>query len=96
MDMAYRNAVQLHIANQLEYFLEYNQRPRFQINDDPFQLSERQFVKLFRLKKDTTIRLINIVKEHSAVPIRTSVSNATVQVSLDETCGMKLIVIKNV
>ncbi|XP_018363950.1 PREDICTED: putative nuclease HARBI1 [Trachymyrmex cornetzi] len=80
MDMAYRNAVQLHVANQLEYFLEYNERPRFQINDDPFQLSERQFVKLFRLKKDTTIRLINIVEEHSAVPLRTSVLNATVQV----------------
>ncbi|KYN34992.1 hypothetical protein ALC56_10680, partial [Trachymyrmex septentrionalis] len=34
-------------------------------------------LKLFRLIKDTTIRLINIVKEHSAVLSRTSAPNAT-------------------
>ncbi|XP_018370173.1 PREDICTED: uncharacterized protein LOC108765826 [Trachymyrmex cornetzi] len=79
IDMAYRNVIQLHIVNQLENCLEYNERPRFQINDDLFQISE-QFVKLFRLKKDTTIRLINIVEEHSAVPSRISALNVTVQV----------------
>jgi len=91
MNMAYQIALQNHIANQLENLYEYDERPRFQLKyDDLFQLSERQFIKLFRLRKDTTNRLINIVEEHSAVPSQSSALNATVQVSLNETCRIKI------
>ena len=49
--MAYRNAVFLHIK-QLENVYHYNKRPRFHIRDDPFQLSEKQFINIFQLKKE--------------------------------------------
>lgn len=42
MDMAYQNAVQLHIAEQLENIFNYNEGSRFHIKNDSFQLSERQ------------------------------------------------------
>ena len=47
MDLAYQNTVQLHIAEQLENIFDYNERPRFHIRDDPFHLSERQFINIF-------------------------------------------------
>jgi len=53
MNIAYQIALQNHIGNQLENLYEYDERLRFQLKyDDPFQLSERQFIKLFRLRKD--------------------------------------------
>ncbi|XP_071652224.1 putative nuclease HARBI1 [Temnothorax longispinosus] len=80
MDMAYRNAVQLHIAEQLENIYNFNERPRFHIRDDPFELPERQFRNIFRLKKETTNRLINIVEDNLIEPSRSSALDATVQV----------------
>ncbi|XP_018311535.1 putative nuclease HARBI1 [Mycetomoellerius zeteki] len=79
MDMAYRNAVFLHINEQLENVYHYNDRPRFHIRDDPFQLSERQFINIFRLKKETTIRFIDIV-ENYIEPLRPTALDATLQV----------------
>ncbi|XP_036147282.1 putative nuclease HARBI1 isoform X2 [Monomorium pharaonis] len=79
MDMAYRNAVLLHINEQLENVIYYNERPRFHIRDDPFQLSEQEFIQLFRLKKETTNRLINIIKD-IVEPSRSTALDATVQV----------------
>lgn len=84
MDMAYRNAVFLHINEQLENVYHYNDRPRFHIRDDPFQLSERQFINIFRLKKETTIRFIDIV-ENYIEPLRPTALDATLQVSIDNT-----------
>ncbi|XP_011858544.1 PREDICTED: putative nuclease HARBI1 [Vollenhovia emeryi] len=81
MDMACRNAVQLHIIEQLENAnFYYNEKPRFHVRDDAFLLSESQFVKLFRLKKETANRLINIVKENIEEPLRPTALDATTQV----------------
>ncbi|XP_019700799.2 uncharacterized protein LOC105191524 [Harpegnathos saltator] len=79
MNMAYQNAVQLHIAEQLENIFDHNKRPRFHIRDDPFELSERQFINLFRLKKETVNRLINIVEDNFVELSRSSALDATVQ-----------------
>ncbi|XP_025156197.1 uncharacterized protein LOC112588049 [Harpegnathos saltator] len=52
---------------------------RFHIRDDPFELLERQFINLFRLKKETANRLINIVEDNFVEPSRSSALDATVQ-----------------
>lgn len=80
MDLAYQNAVQLHIAEQLENIFDYNERPRFHIRDDSFHLSEQQFVNICRLKKETANRLINIVENNFVEPSRSSALDAIVQV----------------
>lgn len=77
MDMAYQNVVLLHVMEQLENVVHYNERPRFHVRDDPFQLSDRQFIKIFRLKKETTNRLINIVEDYLE-PLRSSALDANV------------------
>ncbi|XP_023288911.1 putative nuclease HARBI1, partial [Orussus abietinus] len=71
---------QLHIAAQLENAYDFGGGLRFQERDDAFDLPECQFVKLFRLKKETAERVINIVEENSTEPSRSSALDATVQV----------------
>ncbi|XP_025162286.1 uncharacterized protein LOC112590340 isoform X2 [Harpegnathos saltator] len=69
-----------HIAEQLENIFDYNEKPRFHIRGDPFELSERQFINLFRLKKETANRLINIVEDNFVELSQCSALDATVQV----------------
>nr|CAI5850118.1 unnamed protein product [Callosobruchus analis] len=40
--------------------------------EDPFELSDRKFIKIFRLTKDLTRQLINIVSPHVESPRRAS------------------------
>lgn len=44
--LAFRNALQLHFAQQLENLIDYNEEQRFHSQDDPFCLSEH-FIKIF-------------------------------------------------
>lgn len=81
--MPYRNAVHMHFINQLENLENYVERPRYHIRDDAFELlSEREFVSLYRLKKQTAQSVINIVEQNMGPTPRSSALDATVQVSL--------------
>ncbi|XP_023289986.1 putative nuclease HARBI1 [Orussus abietinus] len=71
---------QLHIAAQLKNAYDFGEGSRFRERDDAFDLPECQFVKLFRLKKETAERVINIVVENSTEPSRSSALDTTVQV----------------
>jgi len=64
MDMAYQNAVQFQIAEQLENIFDYNERSRFHMKDDPFQLSERQFTTRPRDNATIIIRRLQAVFCH--------------------------------
>jgi len=53
--------------------------PRFHLRDDPFELSERQFISLYRLDKDATDDIIDIVEQYHPQR-RSSALDASVQV----------------
>lgn len=63
MEIVRQNVVQLHIAEQLQNAYDFNDGAHFHERDNAFQLSEREFIKLFRLKKETAQRIIDIVGE---------------------------------
>ena len=80
MDLARR----LIIAALLLDDEDSNEGPHFHERDDAFELPQGEFMKLFRLKKETAERLIEIVEENTVEPSRSSALDATVQVSVDE------------
>ena len=50
---------------------------------DTFELTDRQFVKMFRLKKETANSVINIVEENLGHQLRSSALDPTTQVRLN-------------
>jgi len=57
-------------------------RRRFNIREDPFELSDQQFIKLFRLNKATVINLIEIVKSNLIPQRRISAIDSTTKVNI--------------
>lgn len=47
----------------------------------PLTLPEQEFIKIFRLRKERTEKIINIVNKYAAQPSVSSASDETVQVS---------------
>ncbi|XP_044755625.1 putative nuclease HARBI1 isoform X2 [Coccinella septempunctata] len=64
----------LHSIEVLEEAEFQSERPPriFHKRDDPFLLSDKQFIRLFRLSKDLARNLISIVSEHIVQPSRSS------------------------
>ncbi|XP_046752388.1 putative nuclease HARBI1 [Diprion similis] len=82
MDLVFRNAVQLRVAELLEDAVnQADVRPRrYNHRCDAFDLPERQFTKLFRLNKRVANHVIDIVEQYSDEPRRSSALDATIQV----------------
>lgn len=55
-------------------------RRRFHIRDDPFELSDNEFIRLFRLNKAAATNLINIVEPHLYPQKRISAMNSVTKV----------------
>lgn len=83
MDLALRNAIQMHIADDLDNLYNFNERPRFHSRDEAFELPERQFIRLFRLNKTTVDQIIDIVKANSQKPSRSSALDVNTQVIIE-------------
>lgn len=84
--MALQNAImQLDMMNLVENLMEdNNEGPRFHTREDPFELSERQFISNFRLSKEQVNSLIDLVDDHLGEPGRSSALSAKTQVSYCE------------
>ncbi|XP_043485108.1 putative nuclease HARBI1 isoform X1 [Leptopilina heterotoma] len=79
MDMALRNAIQLHIADQLENVVDFNER-QFHERQDAFELTDRKFIKQFRLKKELVDTVIDTVETNSRGGLRASALDPCTQV----------------
>lgn len=73
------NIVGADMLAEAERYVERNGR-HFRTREDPFELPERQFIKLFRLDKRTVDNIIDIVEQYHH-PTRSSALDASVQVS---------------
>lgn len=61
-----RNLINLNAINILKNAnILLNENRRYRQCDDPFELSDTKFIKLFRLNKEMVERLIYIVEEYS-------------------------------
>ncbi|XP_024878548.1 putative nuclease HARBI1, partial [Temnothorax curvispinosus] len=70
------------IMNALENVdIPERRRRRFHIREDPFELSNKEFVQLFRLNKAAATKLIEIVEPHLAPQTRISAINLTTKVT---------------
>lgn len=80
--MALQNAIAQHeMANLFQNLIDENDGPRFHAREDPFQLSDQQFINNFRLSKEQATRVINLVGRFTGEPSRSSALSANVQVS---------------
>jgi hypothetical protein len=62
--------------------VEIRPRRRFHIRDDPFELSNRQFIQLFRLNKAAARNLIEIVEPYLIPQRRISAIDSTTKVNI--------------
>ncbi|KAI4455233.1 hypothetical protein MML48_9g00013036 [Holotrichia oblita] len=70
------------ILEDLNEAEEEQERPvrRFYNREDAFEISDIQFIKLFRLNKPTTREVINIASEYINEPSRKSATSVTLKV----------------
>jgi len=68
------------IMNNLENVDIPERRRRFHIREDPFELSNREFIQLFRLNKAAARNLIEIVEPHLTPQTRISAMDSTTKV----------------
>lgn len=68
------------VLNVLENVDILEERRRFHIRDDPFELSNNQFIQLFRLSKPAARYIINAVEPHLIPQTRISAIDATTKV----------------
>lgn len=64
----------------MQNVIHFNER-QFYKQQDAFELTDGQFVKLFRLKKETADLLIDIVETNSRGGLRVSAIDSSTQVS---------------
>ena len=69
------------VENQ-EINRHFRARRRIFRRNDAFQLPDHQFIKLFRLNKNTTRELINLVEPHLPPQTRRSALDTTTSVSI--------------
>lgn len=67
-------------AEILEERRDHNIRYNHRIQDDPFELSEKKFVQLYRLSKAAARYLIDIVEPHMNPQTRISAISPTIKV----------------
>ena len=69
----------LHLLEEAE--IRAMRRPRlFHARDDPFELSNKDFIRLYRVNKEITENILNIVSEYNNEPRRASALDITTQV----------------
>ena len=73
------NAEVIDMVRDAELQVAQIRRP-FHARDDPFDLSDRQFMGKYRLSKAMVDDLINIVEERSVAPSRSSALDFSVKV----------------
>lgn len=66
------------VINVIE--IEEQRRPRFHVRDDPFDLSDEDFIKIFRLNKHTASNLIDIIEPHLIAETRISAIDSVTKV----------------
>lgn len=75
-----RNIIAANMLAEVEAYAERNAR-HFRTREDPFELPERQFLKLYRLDKRTVDNIVDIVEQYPH-PTRSSALDASVQVRI--------------
>ena len=75
----YNNLVALQMLNDAGFQNERNDRV-FHERDDAFELSDRKFIKLFRLNKNTADNLINTAEQYIPGPTRASALDVSTKV----------------
>lgn len=74
------NAHVIDMLDRVENFDIPPRRPRFHVRDDPFELEDEDFIRVFRLNKAAARNLIEIVEPHLIRPTRISAIDSVTKV----------------